>query len=188
MKQYKIKKGRSKGPGGNIRAWKGLSFSNDAYNIFLCSLPSFERENEKTITGPAEKSKDQQGTSKKQQQDQQDQQDQHKINVNRKENNRLFVEGVEKSDLCRSPGPDSVYAGFDAGPSRSCRSPDKPNWSLNQENLTQILSEMEKSGDAYHEDAMVLEGNLDSVGEAREIFQSRGWKADGPVWHPPSRM
>jgi len=55
--------------------------------------------------------------------------------------------------------------------------------------MEQTLSEMERTGDSYNEEAFQLEFELESVDAARNILRSHGWKKDkGPLWYPPSRM
>lgn len=166
-KIHRVRKGRTKTPGGNIQAWKGLSFSDEEYNQFLCSW-SF---------GPA---KDHQGTSINKQQDQQDQQDQHKTlyGLEEEKNESLYIRG-KNSQSCWSPGPAIEIAGPSAGPDGILD---------HQDELVQTLSGMELAEDGYHEDNMADEWDLD-LSEVRKILESRGWtRQRGGLWTPPSRM
>jgi putative DNA primase/helicase len=166
-KIHKVKKGRTDTPQGRVQSWKFISFSDEEYNKFLCSW-SFR---------PAS---DQQETSKKQQQDQQDQQDQHKdVYGLEKENKDIFYMGSKTTRSCWSAGPDSDSAGHPAGHAGQL---------VRNDDVLQVLSEMERQGDAYNVSAFELEWDLDE-GEGAPLLEARGWEERSPgIWYPPTRM
>lgn len=54
--------------------------------------------------------------------------------------------------------------------------------------MLQVLSEMERQGDAYNVEALELEWDLDE-GEGAPILEARGWEERSPgTWYPRSRM
>ena len=172
-KIHKVKKGRTDTPQGRVQAWRSMSFSDDQYNQFLCSW-SFR---------PAS---DQQETSKNQQQDQQDQQDQHKdvygLEKDEKENKDIFYMGSKTTRSCWSAGPDSDSAGHPAGLAGHA------GQLVRNDDVLQVLSEMERQGDAYNVSTFELEWDLDE-GEGAPLLEARGWEERSPgVWYPPSRM
>jgi hypothetical protein len=166
-KIHKVKKGRTDTPQGRVQSWKFISFSDEEYNKFLCSW-SFR---------PAS---DQQETSKNQQQDQQDQQDQHKdVYGLEKENKDIFYMGSKTTRSCWSAGPDSDSAGHPAGLAGQL---------VRNDDVLQVLSEMERQGDAYNVSAFELEWDLDE-GEGAPLLEARGWEERSPkMYYPPTRM
>lgn len=166
-------------PAGRLQAWRDISFSDDAFNEFLCTIisPSYDSKKEKTITRPTEENKDQHKTSKKQEQDQQYQQDQQESIGNFEENRDNM--GIGKSSFCWSGGPDSDCAG----------QRDQHCWSEDDFSPDEVLIDMEMHDMAIHEDNLETECNLKDVEEAREHLKRRGWtQIGGGYWKPSSRM
>ena len=188
-KIHKAKKGRTDTPAGRVQAWKGLSFSDESYNQFLCTLSysfnsSSKKEEKKNIIRPT---RDQQDTSKKQQRDQQDQQDQQKKPIETK--NKTTIENIEDSSLsfCSSKGIGN-YAGLAglAGPHSDFAPPPGGHALVGNAGLSQYISEMARKDKSVRVSDMMKMGFeeleiLEALDNANWRESTRGW------WQPPRR-